>query len=679
MSIIDIQSIPLDIRKELSDPHIPWGINKRIFNEMKSQDANNSYKKVQVLPTDPEWRFVWRYFHQDKPNNYIIKKIYCIHERHQQQAFELNLSSIEREASTFQPTWQKEPRAEQRAKAIERWKQSANIFSPFSSMETDGRRRTWKNVKILPLWHGSSEEVCGSVAKSGFVYFGKISLGGSASGNTDEGFFGSGIYFTNSARYASDIYSRGHIFLAWVSMREPFPIVGDPSQIDMKAIKGKGAYKAYNAHYIPVTSISPSDPYEAIYYPTKENETPHCDEFVVFHKSQTLPRFWLELEVELPYVPSDTPQFVNELIPHLMTLLQNPNVDRDQKLRNFLCRELEVLLNLEGDDYLEERHETMYEQLKQILDPQGKVNRRVSRALTATPQLSITSPSSQSSVAEVSTFQQAIPHQPVTSELQSNSILSKPEKTHRKKVHKKKTHRKKHRENGDSSHKLDSISSKLTSVSNAKDSYSVPSIAFGKADWEKYFGDIGVEPPLPANIEEILNEPCSFWPIKKVKATHLLVLIPNTVDGNPFTLNYLGELIQKPKSGHSIKYMHYNIGAKKAVGDKSYPSHWVLMTRDIILGSRGMGCKECSDMFAKHRDKTGIHYELPHLLESTASILMHYVKTGERLYSDDPWTYVYSKDVDKGYCPLVVGGFAPGGICVDYCHISYGAAGCRKF
>ena len=43
--------------------------------------------------------------------------------------------------------------------------------------------------------------------------------------------------------------------------------------------------------------------YEPIYYPTqKKNEIPHCDEFVVFHKSQTLPRFWIELEVELPYI-----------------------------------------------------------------------------------------------------------------------------------------------------------------------------------------------------------------------------------------------------------------------------------------------------------------------------------------------------------------------------------------
>ena len=190
-----------------------------------------------------------------------------------------------------------------------------------------------------------------------------------------------------------------------------------------------------------------------------------------------------------------------------------------------------------------------------------------------------------------------------------------------------------------------------------------------------------LEPPLPANIENILNEPCSFWPDKKVKETHLLVLIPNTVNGKPFTMNYLGELIHKPKSGHSTEYRYYSDYSKKAVGEKSYPSHWVLMTRDIIPGSRDKGSKECSDMIANHRKKTGIPYELPNLLEATASILMHYVKTGERLYTDDPWTYTFSQDVDKYNNPLGVGGFAAVGLFVgsyDY-YGRLGVAGCRKF
>ena len=634
MSITTIQSIPLDIRKDLSAPHIPWRINKRIFDEMKSQTTGN-YRKVQVLPTDPEWRFVCRYFHQDKPNHFGIKKVYCIDEKHQQQAFEFNLSYIEKETTNFKPTWYNDPRASQRAKAIERWKQSANVFSPFFTMGAYGRRRTWKEVKILPLWHGSNSRECEAIATSGFVHFGEISPEDAVAENTNKGFFCNGIYFTNSARYAADIYSQGHLILAWVSMKEPFPIVGDPDQVDMKAIQEED-YKDYNALYIPITSINPSDPYETTYYPTKENEITHCDEFVVFHKSQALPRFWIELEIELPYAPSNSPQFVNELIPHITKLLQNPNVDNDQRLRNFLCKELGSLLALEGDAYLEERHETMYEQLRQVLDSQGKVNIQVSRILTGTPQATTLIPSLPQPTQSI----------PPSNNLVTPQSFSKPEVP------------------------PEPIQPQV--------SPSIHPIAFGKDEWIKYFGDIGVEPPLPANIENILNAPCAFWPDKKVKETHLLVLIPNTVNGKPFTLNYLEKLIQSPKSGHVTKYKYYNSYADEALGSKSYPSHWSLMTTDIIPGTRNQFYRNCRELIASHKKRTGIPYELPRELDATTSILMHYVRTGERLFSDNPLTYTYSQDVDKDGDALTVGGFAPVGICIDY-NVVRGAAAYRKF
>jgi hypothetical protein len=71
---------------------------------MQIDKSSKLYKKVQVLPTDAEWRFIWRYFHHDKPTKYGLKGIYCVHERHQAKTFELNLSSMEREAETFKAT-----------------------------------------------------------------------------------------------------------------------------------------------------------------------------------------------------------------------------------------------------------------------------------------------------------------------------------------------------------------------------------------------------------------------------------------------------------------------------------------------------------------------------------------------------------------------------------------------
>ena len=327
--------IPLNLRKELPDAFIPWGISDRVFSNMQPQGTKGLYKKAQVLPTDPEWRFVLQYFYHDKPTKYGIKGVYCVHERDQMQAFQAGISSSEKEAPKFKANWQKEDRAEQRALVISRWQQATQLFSPFETMESDGRRKTWNETKVLPLWHGSDAYKCQSICESGFVYFGKHSIGAKQLGDpksTDEGYFGSGIYFTNSARYAADIYSKGHILLAWVSMREPFPVVGDPQHIDMKALKGNGAYKDYNAHYVPVVPIQP-DSKCAIYYPCKKGENPTCDEIVVFQKSQAIPRFWVELEVELPYLmtPSEVPAFVEELIPHLFKILQNSEVDKDKK------------------------------------------------------------------------------------------------------------------------------------------------------------------------------------------------------------------------------------------------------------------------------------------------------------------------------------------------------------
>lgn len=274
---------------------------------------------------------------------------------------------------------------------IQRWKEAAALFSPFNHLDLEGRQRNWKETKILPLWYGTSKSVADSIADSGFIYFGKTSIEKSTSEpkTTEEGFFGNGIYFTNSARYASDIYSSGHILMAWVSMREPFPVVGDPDQKDMKVLRGKGAYKDYNAHYIPVTSSHPSNAYEAVYYPTREGESPHCDEVVVFNQSQTMPRFWIELQVESPYLmtPSITPLFVKDFIPHLFKLLENPSVDSDKKLRNYLGEELAILLKLKGNNRLKnygDKYETLYKQLTQLIDVQGKVNQQISRILIGT-------------------------------------------------------------------------------------------------------------------------------------------------------------------------------------------------------------------------------------------------------------------------------------------------------
>jgi hypothetical protein len=192
--------------------------------------------------------------------------------------------------------------------------------------------------------------------------------------------------------------------------------------------------------------------------------------------------------------------------------------------------------------------------------------------------------------------------------------------------------------------------------------------AFGARAWEKYFGKVGTEPFLPPDIEEILVSPCPFWSGKAVKDTHLLVLIPSTVAGKPFSLNLLRRLIHRPQGGgHSTAYRFYNSDVQKQCGAQSPErSYWVLMTRDVLEGSRHSTYQSQQALVAAHAKRTGLPYELPSALEAATAILSHYVRSGEGLYTDDPLTYTRCQELiawnGSDHPAVAVGGFSSGGL-----------------
>ncbi len=200
----------------------------------------------------------------------------------------------------------------------------------------------------------------------------------------------------------------------------------------------------------------------------------------------------------------------------------------------------------------------------------------------------------------------------------------------------------------------------------------LPPIVFGKAKWDQYFGDVGIEPPLPADIHQILNAPCPFWPGKRVEETHLLTLIPRTVNGRPFTLNSLGELIQKPQGGgKATKYDSFLGEIKKEYGNIApIASYWVLMTKDIIPKSGGKTFDAQKQLLATYNQRSRLPYEVPRLLESATSILMEHVQSGTRLYDDSFYCFTRSQELASDPNKLlVVGGFDANGL--SLCHAAF--------
>jgi hypothetical protein len=210
---------------------------------------------------------------------------------------------------------------------------------------------------------------------------------------------------------------------------------------------------------------------------------------------------------------------------------------------------------------------------------------------------------------------------------------------------------------------------------------------FGEAEWKQYFGDVGSAPDLPSDMAAILDSPCPFWPDQLVKDTHLLVLIPAAVGGVPFTLNWLEELIKYPRNGgHRTEYKYYNERVKAQMGEESPSlSYWLLMTRDVLPGSRRKVYADQKELVAGYATRESVPYALPSVLEAATAILMHHALEGERLFGDHPWTHTRCSEVVDGRDPAVVGSFESSGLCIhyDYCGSNGrdddGAACCRKF
>ncbi|MBH1989387.1 MAG: DUF1566 domain-containing protein [Myxococcaceae bacterium] len=120
------EPLPAGVRNDLPDSGIPLGISKRVFKN-KTLVQNAAYAKAEALPTDPEWRFIWRCFYHDKPTQWGLSRVYCIHDRNQMGVFEASIVRFEKDATT-QPTLGMEPREDQHAFPIERWKQVVASF-----------------------------------------------------------------------------------------------------------------------------------------------------------------------------------------------------------------------------------------------------------------------------------------------------------------------------------------------------------------------------------------------------------------------------------------------------------------------------------------------------------------------------------------------------------------------
>src|SRR5689334_3166055 len=102
----------------------------------------------------------------------------------------------------------------------------------------------------LTGWHGSSEKACFQIAENNFLDPTELAV----SKQTDPGYFGKGIYFTQFPSYGS-LYAdkeKQCMLVSWVMMGKPYPVIESPTDPPDVSLLGKSCVPGYNSHYAVV-------------------------------------------------------------------------------------------------------------------------------------------------------------------------------------------------------------------------------------------------------------------------------------------------------------------------------------------------------------------------------------------------------------------------------------------
>lgn len=208
-------------------------------------------------------------------------------------------------------------------------------------------------------------------------------------------------------------------------------------------------------------------------------------------------------------------------------------------------------------------------------------------------------------------------------------------------------------------------------------------IAFSIKNWAQWDADLVKEVnmrqemlSLPKNIAEELRR--SAFPGKSIRETHVLVRMPKGL-----TIKKLGELAKKyfPSNIDGYRYIWSSI--VDGLGDKPVDeSVWLLMTKDVLQGSRSKSYSQQKNIVAELAETTGVPYQVPTTLEAATCILAEYSRSKNRLFSNSPWTYTSCQENLQGF-QAIVGGFASAGldvyICIYFDDVAVGVAALRKF
>jgi serine/threonine protein kinase len=159
----------------------------------------------------------------------------------------------------------------------------------------------------------------------------------------------------------------------------------------------------------------------------------------------------------------------------------------------------------------------------------------------------------------------------------------------------------------------------------------------GVEEWQKGFDvRIGRPPPIPVHItEELLHSECPLRPGKAIKDTHILLLLPQTVDGRPYNALELAKLC----TSESIDPRWFGWKACEWASKSQQRTEWILIpTRDVdpekVPPKRQFQNKTIAEQELVHAQFYRQDYREAKALEVMTAALLARATSGRHIYSD---------------------------------------------
>jgi len=150
---------------------------------------------------------------------------------------------------------------------------------------------SFESVPVLATIHGTAATAAWKICSGGFA----------ALSSLDSGYYGAGIYFTTSAKYAVPYFAtkpEPAIIISWVIVGNAYPVIEHPRKAG--SLAGTIIKPGYQAHY--VCTDNKGMPYPKLTYDYKNV----YDEVVINQESQVAPAYVLMLD------PTSFPKLIVE-------------------------------------------------------------------------------------------------------------------------------------------------------------------------------------------------------------------------------------------------------------------------------------------------------------------------------------------------------------------------------